>query len=120
MNNILSLGAACVLVVAFAGSASAQMDTGYNPFAAAAAGQQIEENQARAYREGIEMRERQAGSWTGPLSAPPPSRYRQRTPTVTNPYSPYLGLPADMAEGEMQRQIQQLNEKIDRMERQRR
>ena len=44
----------------------------------------------------------------------------QRPPTVTNPYSPYLGLPTDVAEGELQRQILQLNQKIEELERQRR
>ena len=44
----------------------------------------------------------------------------KREPTVTNPYSPYLGLPTDVAEGELQRQILQLNQKIEALERQRR
>lgn len=48
----------------------------------------------------------------------PPQR-APRTPTVTNPYSRYLGLPTDLAEGQLQQQILELNEKLDRLERQR-
>jgi hypothetical protein len=43
-----------------------------------------------------------------------------RTPTVTNPYSPYLGLPTDLADGQLQQQILELNQKLDRLERARR
>jgi hypothetical protein len=74
---------------------------------------QAREEARQARQDQPSAMERYAQQWRPPQRAP-------RTPTVTNPYSPYLGLPTDLAEGQLQRQILQLHEKIDELERQRR
>lgn len=114
-----------------AGHAAAQSGS-FSPTQGVLRGQAVEESMARAQREGEESRQRQA--LYRAIDAMPEGQEKdaamrrylgwapeiRRTPTVTNPYSPYLGLPTDLAEGQLQQQILELNEKIDRLERQRR
>lgn len=83
-----------------------------NPMTSVLQGQAIEEGLARAQQEGQAMREQEQG-----FSAPRPF---QRMPRVTNPYSPYLGLPADVAEGLYFQQLQEMQQKIDQLERRQR
>lgn len=80
----------------------------FSPTTSILRGQAIEEGLARAQQEGQHPR------YFAPLIQP------QRLPRVTNPYSPYLGLPADIAEGLYLQQLQEMQQKLDQLERRQR
>jgi hypothetical protein len=105
MRRLLMASALMVVLpsVALAGDRQS-----FNPWGSMLQGQALEEGQARAQQ--YEDREYY------PFFYRPQPQPRQR-PTVRNPYSPYLGLPSDMAEGMMLDQLNQMQNQLDRLER---
>ena len=91
-------------------------DNSFNPWTAFRQGQESADSVARAQQEGEAQRWREqhpGSSW----GAPSPS---YRPPTVTNPSSPFYGLPLDQAGGleqqRIERRLQELQQSIDRQQ----
>lgn len=77
----------------------------YSPMQGVLQGQAYEEGLARAEREGQQER--------GYFSSPPPPV--RQSPRVMNPYSPYLGLPQNQAEGQVLQQLLDMQQEINEL-----